>query len=143
MGVAPASVFADVELRLSALGVPGAWLADAEQTLKGHLKDLSRSPRSLPFMAAALDRALNPPQRLVVAGDPSDAGVQALLSVGRDRWLPDLDRLAVEPGKPLPGDAEGFALINGKPAAYLCRGFVCETPLTDPAELRERLGMAG
>jgi len=140
---APASVFADVELRLSALAVPGAWLADAEQTLKGHLKDLSRSPRSLPFMAAALDRALNPPQRLVVAGDATDARVQALLNVGRDRWLPDLDRLAVEPGKPLPGDAEGFALINGKPAAYLCRGFVCEAPLTDPGELRERLGMAG
>ncbi|HTB22234.1 MAG TPA: thioredoxin domain-containing protein [bacterium] len=138
---AAASVFADLQLRLWGLGVEGPWRADAEMTLKGHLKDLFRSPRSLPFMAAALDRALSPPQRLVVAGDGSQARTQALLKVGRGRWLPGLDRLLVEPGRPLPDYPGGFALRQGLPAAYLCRDFTCRAPTTETAELEEQLGL--
>jgi hypothetical protein len=32
--------------------------------------------------------------------------------------------------------------IDGRPAAYVCRGMVCERPVVDPEELAELLGRA-
>ena len=139
---APASVFADVQLRLWGLGLGEGWRADAERALKGHLRDLARAPRSLPFMAAALARALDPPRRLVVAGSLEDEGTQALLAVGRARWLPDLDRIQVDPSRPLPGWAAGFTLVDQRPAAYLCRDFACDRPVTEVDRLKDALGIA-
>jgi uncharacterized protein YyaL (SSP411 family) len=51
----------------------------------------------------------------IVAGDPSDPAAQ---------------------GVPLLRDR---SLVDGIPAAYVCRGFVCERPTTDPAELAATL----
>ena len=53
-----------------------------------------------------------PPGAVVVAGEP-DAPGQPLLS--------------------------GRALVNGAPAAYVCRGMVCDLPRTEPEALREVL----
>jgi uncharacterized protein YyaL (SSP411 family) len=30
--------------------------------------------------------------------------------------------------------------IDGRPTAYVCRGFVCDLPVTDAVGLRDRLG---
>jgi len=140
---APASVFADLQVRLWSLTGRAAWREDAERTLKGHLNELARAPRSLPFMAAALDRALSAPAHLVLAGDPADPRFQALARATQGAFLPLLDRLAADPGRPLPGWAAAFTLVDGRPAAYLCRDFACALPVTDPGALRSGLGLEG
>ncbi|GAA2807092.1 thioredoxin domain-containing protein [Nonomuraea dietziae] len=38
---------------------------------------------------------------------------------------------------------EGRGLVDGAPAAYVCRGFTCRLPVTTPAELRAELAVAG
>jgi hypothetical protein len=55
---------------------------------------------------------LAPPGAVIVSGAPDQPGVPLL----RDR-----------------------PLIEGGPTAYVCRGFVCDRPVTDPAELAARL----
>ena len=34
---------------------------------------------------------------------------------------------------------ESFTPLDGRAAAYLCSGFTCERPVSDPAALRELL----
>ena len=36
----------------------------------------------------------------------------------------------------------GRGLVNGAAAAYVCRNFACQLPVTDPAELRAALSPA-
>ncbi|MET0711475.1 MAG: hypothetical protein ABWZ30_03095, partial [Jiangellaceae bacterium] len=52
----------------------------------------------------------------VVAGDPRDAASQAVPLL-RDR-----------------------PLVGGRPAAYVCRQFVCAAPTTNPARLAAEIG---
>jgi uncharacterized protein YyaL (SSP411 family) len=42
-------------------------------------------------------------------------------------------------GQPLLADRR---LIDGRPAAYVCRGFVCELPVTDATALAAQLAAA-
>jgi len=41
------------------------------------------------------------------------------------------------PGVPLLADRP---LLDGSPTEYVCRGFVCDRPVTDPGELVALLG---
>jgi uncharacterized protein YyaL (SSP411 family) len=69
-----------------------------------------------------------PLQVAVVGGGP-------LLDVARRGTSPGLVVVAGEPdaaGVPLLADRP---LVDGQAAAYVCRGFVCERPSTDPAAL--------
>ncbi|CCH77607.1 hypothetical protein BN12_2040007 [Nostocoides japonicum T1-X7] len=43
------------------------------------------------------------------------------------------------PGRPLLADRP---LVDGSSAAYVCRGFVCDAPVTTPEALRSLLGVS-
>ncbi|HYN93245.1 MAG TPA: thioredoxin domain-containing protein [Pilimelia sp.] len=72
---------------------------------------VTADPAGDPLVRAAHRHA--PPGAVVVAGAPDQAGVPLLA-----------DR----------------PLVAGAPAAYICRGFVCDRPVTDPADLVAALG---
>jgi uncharacterized protein YyaL (SSP411 family) len=78
------------------------------------------------------------PLEVAVAGRPGDRR-DAMASVARRTTSPGA---VVVVG---PGDADGVPLladraeVDGRPAAYICRNFVCQRPVTEPAELREPL----
>ncbi|MDQ6896920.1 MAG: thioredoxin domain-containing protein [Actinomycetota bacterium] len=80
--------------------------------------------------------AAGPLQVAVVGGGP-EAGV--LLAAARASRSPGLVLVAGEPdapGIPLLADRP---LLDGHPAAYVCRGFVCDRPARDPDELTRQL----
>jgi len=75
-------------------------------------------------------------REIFIAGALDDPATRALIeAVWRD---PDRNRVIAvvtpEIEKLLP-PAAGKPQVNGKPAAYVCRNFVCKLPVTDPKEL--------
>jgi uncharacterized protein YyaL (SSP411 family) len=75
--------------------------------------------------------------QVAVVGTGPEAA--ALLRVVRESRSPGLVAVAGmpdSPGIPLLADRP---LVDGRAAAYVCRGFVCDRPTTDPEVLRAQL----
>ena len=91
-------------------------------------------------LAVAEAFAAGPLEVAIVAEDPTAPVAFDLLIAARRSRSPG-QVLAV--GRP---DEPGWALLadrplmGGAPTAYVCRGFACDAPTTDPAELTRRLG---
>ncbi|MBB2985175.1 hypothetical protein FHW15_000311 [Terracoccus luteus] len=69
----------------------------------------------------------------------TSVNAERLLAVARSSSSPGLVLVHGEPDSPGIPLLEGRPLVDGEPAAYVCRGFVCDRPVTDPAELAAAL----
>ncbi len=88
---------------------------------------------------AALEAWLDGPREVAVVGDPADPATQALRRSALRSTAPG-SVLAVGPvGADHPLLA-GRPLVGGDPAAYVCRHFTCDAPVTDPGALAAALG---
>ncbi|MFD6437508.1 thioredoxin domain-containing protein [Streptomyces venezuelae] len=107
----------------------------AERAL-GIVKALGpRVPRFIGHGLAVAEAALDGPREVAVIGDVlGDLHRTALLGTAPGAVV----AAGPEGGTELPLLADR-PLIDGAPAAYVCRGFVCNAPTTDPAELAEQL----
>ncbi|HYI55546.1 MAG TPA: N-acylglucosamine 2-epimerase, partial [Microlunatus sp.] len=112
--------------------------ADRAAATAGGLVD--RAPRfSGWLLAAAASRLVCPPVEVAIAGDPGDPATAELARIAYRR-APAGSVIMV--GAP---DTPGLALLadrplrDGRPTAYVCRGFVCRLPVTDPAALAAQL----
>ena len=114
------------------LAVAEAWLAGpAEVAVVGSLQDA----RTRALHQTALHAA--PPGAVLALGDgtmpadpgpadpgPADSGPAGSGAAGSGAGVPLL---------------AGRGLVNGAPAAYVCRQFTCQAPVTTPEQLREAL----
>ncbi len=119
---------------------------DAAEAALRHVRVLAeRVPRFAGWSLAAAEAALAGPLEVAVVGPAGDPARDALVTVARRSAGPgtvvfagppadDGDRTAAVPL------LEGRPLVDGRPAAYVCRGMVCDRPVTDPAELARLLG---
>jgi hypothetical protein len=139
---------AEALLTLAAYTGETRYLDRAAAVFRAAAGVLERAPAAVGHLAGVLAAALAPPRELAVVGAPGDPATAALLAVAEEAFRPDLflargDGLS-SGGVPL---LEERPLVSGRPAAYLCRGFACEAPVTDPEGLREllagRLRLAG
>ena len=99
-----------------------------------------RYPRAAGSGLAVAEALLAGPAEIAIIGPPGDQRTAGLLAAAL-RAAPPGAVLAVGDGT---GDAgipllAGRGLVNGAPAAYVCRGFTCQAPVTDPAELQVTL----
>jgi hypothetical protein len=139
-GATPAanSVAADVLLRLAL--ITGESDADrrARSILRAAGPALDRHPSQFGRMLAAADRALGEPLDAVVAGEGDDPRAIALRRAAAAPYAPDLVIA------PLPASAsyagwpifEGKQMRDGLPTAYVCRGYACDEPTSDPDRVR-------
>ena len=117
------------------LGEP-RYLEAAAGTLRACLPVLERFPQAHATMLRGVLRQLEPPESLIVRGDPDE------LAPWRDAvrgFRPD--RLCFF----IPADASGLPGLlaerraGARPLAWLCRGTECLAPIDDPEKLRTAL----
>ncbi|MGI9115012.1 MAG: thioredoxin domain-containing protein [Chthoniobacterales bacterium] len=131
--------------RLGAMLNDAALDERARKTVAALAPQLAHFPSAMPQMLVAFDWLERGAVQIVIAGAREDERTDALLREVRSRFLPRAVVLLVD------GDEsrEFFSKNNealramrpldGKPAAYVCRNFSCNAPVTDAAELAKLL----
>ena len=105
----------------------------AERAVMAAAVPAAQSPRFAGWTLAVAEAMIAGPLQVAVAGDGPDA--LALLRVARASTSPGLVTTHGAPDAPGMPLLANRPLVDGRAAAYLCRGFVCETPVTAPEEL--------
>jgi uncharacterized protein YyaL (SSP411 family) len=136
------SVMADLLQRLALLTGDEDLDRRARAVLRAVAPALERQPSAFGRMLAAADRALDAPIDAVVAlprsGDPAGAALRKAVAAP---YAPNLVIGSVEPGSGLatwPLFAEKVAR-GGAATAYVCRGYACEEPTSDPELARRQV----
>ena len=150
---AGSSVMVDVHLRLHALTGEAQWLERAEKTIAAFQYRAVQAPTGYGEFLRAMERLAQGPMEVAIVGPLSDDATVRLIEAYRERWRPG-SVIAVNEVTGSTEAADGAAstaevhpipllhdrpLVDGRPAAYVCRQFTCERPVTSPDELRDAL----
>ena len=132
------SVMVEVNAKLAALTGDHAYRDRAVATVTRFGDRLARAPLGYGELAVGAERLVAGPIEVALVGED----VAELTAVVRDTWRPGVV-VAVGSGEgsavPLLADRPSR---DGQPTAYVCRGFVCDAPTTDPQELATQLSAA-
>jgi uncharacterized protein len=129
-----------VLLRLAAYTGEARYREAAEAAIATVLPYVVRYPTAFAMWLQAIDLALAPVAEIAIAGDPQEPATHALLEVAVGGYAPArvvaLTRDGESTEVPLLRDRPQ---LKGRPTAYVCLGFECRLPVTDPDALREQL----
>ncbi|MFI7155634.1 thioredoxin domain-containing protein [Micromonospora chalcea] len=110
----------------------------AEQTLSTVAPIVDRHARFTGYAATVGEALLSGPYEIAVAtGDPEG---DPLVAAARRHAPPGAVVVAGAPDQPGVPLLAGRPFVDGRPAAYVCRGFVCQRPVTSVEELVAQLG---
>jgi len=89
-------------------------------------------------------------KEVVIIGRPENPDTEALINAANKGYHPEAVTLFIPEGeggkliRSLASYTEGFTMLEGKAAAYVCSNFQCRLPTTEPFQLEEYLrGAAG
>ncbi|HEX8952961.1 MAG TPA: thioredoxin domain-containing protein, partial [Polyangia bacterium] len=115
------------------------WLDIAEKALHAHYERAIENPFGFANLLNALDLWLERPTEIVLAGADVAALARAVASV----YVPNRMIVRADSAPPLVSQlVTGKTAVNGVSAAYVCRDFTCERPVTDTSALALALGGA-
>ncbi|HSH22270.1 MAG TPA: thioredoxin domain-containing protein, partial [Candidatus Caenarcaniphilales bacterium] len=130
-----------VLLRLAALTGEGRYRDAAEGALPLVTAVAHRYPTAFAQWLIGLQLALAEIDEIAIVGVPEAPDTMALLGVATSRYRPtSVTALTSDPA------ASKVALLRDREArdnratAYVCRGFACQHPVTEPGELAAQLG---
>jgi uncharacterized protein YyaL (SSP411 family) len=104
----------------------------------------ARYPRAAGSGLAVAEAVLAGPAEIAVVGPLDDQRTRALHLTALAAAPPGAVIAVGDPGRSVPDGAQvpllaGRPLVNGSPAAYVCRDFACRLPVTEPGQLRAEL----
>jgi len=130
------SAAASAYARLYGLTGDAAWRSRAMEIITPLAEVIPRAPVGLASLGLALQRCLDM-REIAISGDPGDQRTQALVAAA---WAPLLPgrviAFGVEDAVPL---LHQRPQVDGSPAAYVCRDFTCERPVTGADALTDLL----
>jgi uncharacterized protein YyaL (SSP411 family) len=132
------STLVDVNLRLAALTGEGAHADRAERTLAAYAGRAAQAPTGYGELLRGLERRLSGPREVAIVG-PDRAATAPLSAVFFESWRPGAVLAVGAPGAPGVPLLADRPLVDGAAAAYVCRDFACDRPVTTPDELRALL----
>jgi uncharacterized protein YyaL (SSP411 family) len=141
----PSGTSLAVELDLTVAVLRGDAVARrrAEYVLATLAEPMRRSAMAFGHLLSAADLDVHGATELAIVGEPEAAETRALARAAATVYLPSLVLVGGQPveDEPLPllrdrstGDARA--------QAFVCRGYRCELPTSDPVELRRQLEAA-
>lgn len=140
------SAAAGALLALGSLTGQARYVDAADRASESVRRLAEAAPRFAGWGLAVLEAAVAGPVQIAVvgaAGDPGRAALhrEAVIAVGRGAVAAvgdpgDLLPAAAEGGDPVLALLADRPLVAGSAAAYVCRGFVCDRPVTEVGELR-------
>ena len=134
------SVAANLFFRMHAFTGDDRWRERGVEIVAPLVTVIGRAPLAVAGLAAAMELAVGPMLEIAIVGDPADPRTRALLTVAQQTFDP-LRVLAWGKSGDVPL-LDDRPLVDGAPAAYVCRGFVCDAPVTDPRGLEGALPVA-
>jgi uncharacterized protein YyaL (SSP411 family) len=108
--------------------------ATAVRALETVTAVMVRHPRYAGYASAVAEALLAGPYEIAIAVPEADSASD-LVATARRLAPPGAVVVVGRPDQPGVPLLAGRPLVNGLPTAYVCRGFVCDRPVTDPAEL--------
>jgi len=117
----------------------------AHRTVAAFTPRLEAAPVALPQMLCVCERMLADGRQIVIAGESGASGTQALLAAVHARFLPNAAVMLVDSPKARDFFAArspaigAMVPVNGHTAAYVCRDYTCQLPVSTPAELEKLL----
>ena len=137
------SLAVELLLRVSALTDDGGMRGRATRVLEALAEPMARHGIAFGHLLGAAELAVHGAVEVALVGERERGGLDALAAEVARHYLPGLALAAGAPG----GDVE-VALLRDRPmrdgraTAYVCRGFVCDEPTTEPARLGAQLEAA-
>ena len=128
-------------LKLSAFSDNGHYRDLAERPLNLIGEGATRYPSAFARWLSAADFALGNVKQVAVLGETQDKNFQALMQVIRNGYRPNVITATsvYPPAENAPLLLRNRPLLENKPTAYVCEGFVCRQPVNNPDELQSQL----
>ena len=132
-----------VLLRLAAWTGDGAYRATAERAIRSVVPFVDRYATGFAQWLCAIDLALAPGVEVAIVGAPDDPAGAPFLAEVRAWFRPNqVVAVAADPSASAVPLLHDRSALDGRPTAYVCRGFVCRLPVTDAVALRAELDAA-
>ncbi len=128
-------------LKLAAFTGDEKYRSLAEESLTLVSEYALRAPTGFARWLSAGENALGHMKQIVVMGEAGEENFERLIQIVRAEYKPGM----IISASPYPAQKDApellneRVLLNGKATAYVCEGFVCKQPTTDPNVLIEQL----
>jgi uncharacterized protein YyaL (SSP411 family) len=132
-------------LRLAQITGRAEFREAAERLIAAFGPRLSAMPVAVPQLLVACEFFLSEPRQIVLVGDRGAADTRALLRTLYARFVPNRIALLVDSEETRDALAAGvpalgaMTRLDGRAAAYVCRNYTCQLPVSEAGPLAELL----